>query len=286
MKVSSLAVFPIKGCRGIDLARASVGPYGLQGDREWQLVEGNGEFVTQRTQPRLATVQPALAEGGVLLRAEGMADLFVERPARADQTAKTYSGPVTVGDAGDAAARWFSDVLGADVRLVGIAPGYERATGIFATESNLGDVAPVLVISAASHRYLAERAKEPFGIDRWRANVVVDGDGVEPFVEDTWRAVRMGACDVSLVFPWPRCAVPQVDQVTGARHKEPAVVLKAHRWCTQVDSEDPMVQMIVPGNTLFGMAGAIEPEGATLAVGDDVEVLSTAPALLPFAPAG
>ena len=34
-------------------------------------------------------------------------------------------------------------------------------------------------------------------------------------------------------LPWPRCAVPQVDQVSGQRHKEPALALKAHRWCTE-----------------------------------------------------
>ena len=278
--VTSLAVFPVKGCGGIDLERATIGAYGLDGDREWQVVAGD-DFVTQRTHPRLATVRPALAEGGVRLSVDGMADLFVERPARADRQASTYSGPVPVGDAGDAAAAWFSELLGDDVRLVGIAPGYERATGLFATESNLGDVAPVLVVNEASHRYLADRAVEPFGLDRWRANVVVEAG--EPFVEDTWRTARIGETTLSLVYPWPRCAVPQVDQVTGQRHREPAVVLKAHRWCTSVDSDDPIATMMLPGSALFGMGAAIEPAGATIAVGDELEVLDTADALLPFA---
>jgi uncharacterized protein YcbX len=277
--VTSLAVFPIKGCGGIELERATLGTYGLVGDREWQVV-ADEEFVTQRTHPRLATVRPALAEGGVLLRADGMADLFVERPARADRRASTYSGPVQVGDAGDTAAAWFSDLLGDAVRLVGIAPGYERATGLFATESNLGDVAPVLLVNEASHRFLAERATEPFGLDRWRANIIVDAG--EPFVEDTWRAVRLGDATLTLVYPWPRCAVPQVDQVTGERHREPAIVLKRHRWCTSIDSEDAIATMMLPGSALFGMGAAIEPAGATITVGDGLDVLDTSDALLPF----
>ena len=278
--VTSLAVFPIKGCGGIPVERATLGAYGLAGDREWQVVAGE-DFVTQRTHPRLATVRPALAEGGVVLRAAGMADLFVERPARADRRASTYSGPVQVGDAGDAAAAWFSDLLADDVRVVGIAPGYERATGLFATESNLGDVAPVLVVNEASHRFLAERAVEPFGLDRWRANLVVDAG--QPFVEDTWRTARVGDATLRLVYPWPRCAVPQVDQVTGQRRREPAVVLKGHRWCTSVDSDDAIATMMLPGSALFGMGASLEPAGATIAVGDALEVLDTADALLPFA---
>ena len=283
MKVSSLAVFPIKGCRGIDLARATVGPYGLAGDREWQVVDRDMKPLTQRTHPRLTWIRPALAEGGIVLRADGMADLAVGRPAVADRYAFSLLEAVKLGDAGDDAARWCSDLLDDEVRLLAIAPGYERRYPFFATSSALGDAAPLLVACDASHDFLAARAKEPFGPDRWRVNVFVDD--AEPFVEDTWRTVRMGSCTVTLVYPWPRCAVPQVDQVTGDRRKEPAVVLKAHRWCTSIEG-DGFAQAFLPGNALFGMASSIEPIGAELAVGDDVEVLDTAPALLPFTPAG
>jgi len=279
MRITALHVHPIKGCHRIEVPSAVVTPYGFAGDREWQLVAADGTFVTQRTQPRLATVHPALAEGGVLLQAEGMPELFVERPARADRSTTTYSGPVQVGDAGDAAAAWFTRLLGEEVRLVGLAPGYVRATGMFATESNLGDVAPILVANDASHEFLAERAAEPFGIDRWRANVWISG--AEPWVEDTWRRLAIGDVTVTLVVPWPRCAVPQVDQDDGSRRREPAVVLKAHRWCSSLpDDASPVEKMMMLNQSLFGMGGAIEPAGAVVSVGDEVAVVETGPALL------
>jgi hypothetical protein len=254
--------------------------YGLEGHREWQVIDAAVDIVTERRVASLTQVRPVLSEGGIVLRADGRPDLAVARPAVADREHKHYTGVTAMGDAGDEAATWLSHVLGEPVRLVGIAPGYARHTGIFPTESNLGDAAPVLVVNEASHRYLAERAVEPFGLDRWRPNIVVDGVG--PFVEDTWRAVRIGTTRLTLVYPWPRCAVPQVDQITGERHREPALVLKAHRWCTELDTDDGIARAILPGNALFGMGAAIGPEGATIAVGDDVEVLEQAPALLPF----
>jgi len=228
----------------------------------------------------MVRIQPQIVEGGIVLTAEGRADLHVPTPTATNTTAKHYTGESPMADAGDEVAAWLTELLGEPLRMVGIAPGYVRDVGLFATESNLGDAAPVLVVNEASHRFLAERAVEPFGIDRWRGNIVVDHD--QAFVEDTWRTLRIGDVTVTLVYPWPRCAVPQVEQATGERMREPALVLKKHRWCTRVDTEDGIAKAILPGNALFGMGGAALPVGATISVGDEVEALDTAPALLPF----
>lgn len=279
VEITGLHLHPIKGCHRVDVERATISPYGLAGDREWQVARPDRTFLTQRTHPRLTQVHPELVAGGVVLRADGMDELEVARPAIADTTTTTYSGEVPVGDAGEEAAEWFSRFLGEPVRLVGIAPGYERRfEDVFTTETALGDLAPLLVVNRASHEFLLERAKEPFGAERWRANVVVDG--AEPWAEDTWRTLRVGAATVRCVMPWPRCAVPQVDQDTGARRKEPAVVLKAHRWCAELPDASPLEQMMLPGNALFGMAASIEPVGVEIAVGDVVEVLSTGEPLI------
>jgi uncharacterized protein YcbX len=285
VRVTAIHLHPIKGCRRVEVDRAVASPYGLAGDREWQVVhevvpEGQRAFLTQRLHPQLTRVRPGITDTGIVLRAERMPDLSVDRPLSADTTTAHYSGESLVGDGGDAAAAWLTEVVGARVRLVGIAPGYERdAFGLFRTHAAFGDLAPILVANDASHRFLAERAVEPFGAERWRANLWVDGD--EPWAEDTWRALRIGDATVALVLPWPRCAVPQVDQDDGTRHLEPALVLKQHRWCTWVpEGVHPIAAAMLPGNGLFGMSGAIEPAGASIAVGDEVVVVETAPALL------
>jgi uncharacterized protein YcbX len=278
VKVTALHLHPIKGCHRIEVDRAEIGPYGLVGDREWQVVGADGAFLTQRTHPRLALVRPELVDGGVRLRAEGMPDLDVATPGAVDTTTTTYTGDVPVGDAGDDAAAWFARHLGDPVRLVGIAPGYERTFELFDQQLALGDAAPVLLVNRASYDFLATRASEPFPIERFRANIVVDFH--EAWAEDTWKTLRVGDAKVRCVAPWPRCAVPQVDQETGERHKEPAIVLKAHRWCAAAPDAEPLTKLMIEGNSLFGMACAAEPAGGTIRVGDSVMVLATQPRLM------
>ena len=71
---------------------------------------------------------------------------------------------------------------------------------------------------------------------------------------------------------WPRCAIPQVDQLDGSRHKEPAKVLRRHRWCSDARLAPEALRPLLEGNALFGIGCSIEPAGATLAVGDEVQV--------------
>jgi uncharacterized protein YcbX len=280
VKVTALHLHPIKGCHRIEVDEATVTPYGLAGDREWQLVDADGAFVTQRKHPQLARVQPTIVDGGIRVSTAGMADLDVATPAAVDTTAPTYSGDVAVGDAGDAAATWFSDVLGEPVRLVGIAPGYDRAFQFAEGSTNLSDLAPILLVNRASYDFLAARAVEPFPIERFRGNVIVDH--FEAWAEETWKTLRVGDAKVRCVLPWPRCAVPQVDQETGERHKEPALVLKEHRWCEPAPDQEGLVKLMLAGNALFGMASSIEPAGTTIRVGDSVMILANQPRLVPL----
>jgi uncharacterized protein YcbX len=261
--LTALFLHPIKSCGRVEVERATIGPYGLVGDREWQLVAADGTFVTQRKHPQLATVRPTLGAGGIVV--DGLA---IAAPAAADVSAPTYTGDVVAGDAGDDAADWFMRFLGE--------PGFPPLFGD--DQMGFSDGAQLLVVNEASHRFLADRAVEPFGIERWRANIVVDG--ADPWVEDTWRSIRVGTTDVRLRHPWPRCVVPQVDQDTGDRHREPALVLKKHRWCAELPTATPILQTILCGNALFGMTASASAVGTVITVGDEVEVLATDEALL------
>ena len=84
------------------------------------------------------------------------------------------------------------------------------------------------------------------------------------------------------MLPWPRCAIPQVDQDTADRHTEPAKVLRRHRWCTDAPTLTGRFREIIQGNGLFGIGCSIEPAGATIRIGDDVRVTTTAAAVLPM----
>src|SRR5579863_915012 len=52
--LASVHIYPLKGCRAVDLDEAVVEPWGLAGDRRWLLVDADCQFMTQRKYPALA----------------------------------------------------------------------------------------------------------------------------------------------------------------------------------------------------------------------------------------
>ncbi len=273
--VSAIHLHPIKSCRRIEVQQATVSPTGLEGDREWQVAAGLTP-VTQRQKAVLATVLPEPIDGGLRLSAPGRPTIEVARPTANDSVTGSLIGvKVKVGDAGDEAAAWFSALLGDEVRLVARTPDSElripEPLDLFGQTIAFGDVAPVLVANTASLRWLQDRAVEPFGMDRFRPNLVVDADA--PFDEDTWARFRLGGAELAYGLIWPRCAIPQVDQDTGQRGREPAVVLKAHRWFTgPLDGVAEGWHPIVANKAMFGIGCAIGPVGTVVNVGDELTV--------------
>ncbi|MGF1599549.1 MAG: MOSC domain-containing protein [Acidimicrobiales bacterium] len=280
--VQAIQIHPIKSCHRIEVTSATVSATGLAGDREWQVSAGKAP-VTQRQKTLLATVVPTPIDGGLRLTAPGRPTLEVARPTANDAVTGSLIGvQVEVGDAGDEAARWFSDLVGDDVRLHAMTErsrlDLPEALDVFGQPIAFGDVAPVLVTNTASCDWLAARAVEPFGMERFRPNLVVATD--EPWAEDTWRRFSLGDAQLVHGMAWPRCTIPQVDQETGERHREPARVLKAHRWCTEAPGLGDVLRSIVEKKGLFGIGCSIGPIGTVVTVGDRLEVHETAPPLI------
>jgi uncharacterized protein YcbX len=271
--LTAIHVYPVKSCGAVSLDRSEISRTGLQGDRLFQVVGTDGNPVTQRQHPELATVRPTFTNDGLALEADGRSQLDVAMPTANDTTANSLLGvPVPAGDAGDDAAAWFTDLLGDPVRLVAMTEHSEYRLPVPGIDMMLSwaDACSVLVANSASLAWLNERSSEPFGMDRFRPNLTVDADGA--WVEDTWRDFSIGAARFRLGIAWPRCTIPQVDQVDGSRHKEPAKVLKHYRWCSDASAVDEALRPLVEGNTLFGIGCSVEPDGALISVGDEIRV--------------
>ncbi len=282
MTVRSLHLYPVKGCRGVDVDRLHLDGIGPAGDRRWQVVDTERSPVTQRTKPALATIEVEPTAEGLRLSAAGHGSIEVRQPgaggdAEQIEVAAKVAAGVTVGDAGDEATAWLAGVLGTPSRLVAMID----ATDIRFPDSfdpwgqgvSFVDAAPIVIANQASLDWLTDRAAEPFGMDRFRANVVVGG--AEPWVEDTWQTGTVGQTEFRAELPWPRCAVPQVDQETGDRMREPALVLRANRWCDAAPTVPKAFRGAIEGNALFAIGCAIGPAGAAISVGDELTVTST-----------
>lgn len=237
IKIDSLFVYPVKSCAGIELKRARVTSRGLQYDREWMVVTPRGRFLTQREVPSLALVQTALRDDALQLTAPGLPRLSVPltRKLRAEPAEVTvWSDTVLATDEGDAAASWFGEHLGRDVRLVRFDPSRQRPTDPEWSQGLPGFAAfadgyPLLVVSRASLDDLNSRLPAPLPMDRFRPNAVLAG--CAPYAEDSIASLAADAVKLRLVKPCLRCSIPTVDQATGqSQGDEPLRTLKSYRW--------------------------------------------------------
>jgi uncharacterized protein len=268
VEVVSLHCYPVKSCRVLDLAEAGVASAGLTHDREWMLVDGDGGFITQRTHPQLARLVPALEPGSLVLRREGRRELRLPLAASGPRRrVKVWDHVTFAFDAGDSAAAWCSEAIGAEVRLVRADPQSERrAHPQYAGESHaplrFPDGYPILLISEESLAALNARLDRPLPMNRFRPNIVIRGAG--PHAEDSIRELVAGELVLKPVKPCTRCRITKTDQASGAvsDDDEPLRTLKTYRW-------NRTLHGIAFGQNCV-VAGGV---GAMLRVGDRLSVV-------------
>jgi uncharacterized protein YcbX len=262
--VVELVTYPVKGCAGIRLTAARVGEAGLEHDRAFMVVDASGTFRSQRRDPRLALIRPAIGAGGdrLTLRAPGTDPVHIDVDVRSARCGVELFGTPYKGiDQGPEAAAWLSDVLGAPSRLVRVPPEHDRVTG-GRTPGRAGyaDSGAVHLLSRASldelNRRLAGAGHPALPISRFRPNIVIDGpEG--PHAEDGARDLVIGGAGLAFAKLAVRCVVTTVDQDTGAKAgPEPLRTLAAYR-------------RVAEGGVAFGTKVSVVRPG-TIAVGDEV----------------
>ncbi|WP_139280019.1 MOSC domain-containing protein, partial [Rhodococcoides yunnanense] len=174
--VSELVCYPVKGCAGTSLRSALVTARGLEHDREFMIVDGEGAFRSQRSDPVLAVIEPSI-DGDLTLSHADFGSVTVavdsESPAR-DVT--MFRRPFRGIDQGDDAATWLTAVIGEPSRLVRVPPDLDRITdGIVPGTAGFADSSAVHILSHASLNELNARLERPLPMDRFRPNIVVAG---------------------------------------------------------------------------------------------------------------
>ena len=207
-RVEALWIYPIKSCAGVSVQAAPLTETGLAWDRTWMVVNAQGRMVTQRDLPRMALIQPVLAEASALdlasphdwlLRAPGMADLaFAPIASFSNEVPDMLPAPVSVQvwqdtvpafDQGPAVGDWLTTFLGwglGPLRLVQFDLRHRRLSSNTWTQgvpavNQFSDGFPVLVASTASleelNKRLARQGEPAVDMRRFRPNVVL-GDSV------------------------------------------------------------------------------------------------------------
>ncbi|MFF4259673.1 MOSC domain-containing protein [Streptomyces sp. NPDC001663] len=239
--VVELTYYPIKGCAGVTTGEAFLTPAGLAHDRSFMVVSEEGVFRSQRRDPRLALIRPAIDSDGERLTLHAPHTEPLELPVDASGARRPVDlfGTAYQGiDQGDTAAEWLSDVLRARSRLVRVPPEHDRVTdGRTPGTSGYADSCALHLISRSTldllNRKLAERGTAPLPMNRFRPNIVIDG-WLDPHTEDRVHGLRIGTTELGYAKLAIRCAVTLVEQESGGRAgPEPLRTLAGYRRAAQ-----------------------------------------------------
>jgi hypothetical protein len=269
MYVTGLFHYPVKSLRGCEVLSLSLGARGPLHDRAFMLVDEAGRFVTQRTEPRLATYAVTVTHSALHVTAPDGATLELPLEAGGPTRSVTiWKDTVLAVDCHDTAAHWFSSRLGRSLRLVRMPDSTQRTLDPTFSPSpdahtGFADAYPVLLTNTASLDAFNSGRALPLGMERFRPNVVVAS--AEPWSEDEWKTVQVGDVVFDLVKPCSRCVVITTDQRTGQRPdgSAPLTDLAATRT-------------LQPFGAIFGQ-NAVHRSLGTLRVGDPVTVLERQP---------
>lgn len=259
--LAGLFIYPVKSAAGIAVASAALGPFGLEHDREWLIVDANGRFVTQREDARLALLATAMTDGLLKLsnpRGAGPALPLDHEGAPCE--VQVWRSVCAAFDAGDEAAAFLSDWLGRPLRLVRFDQRRKRLSNHDWTDgrdvpNRFSDGYPLLVLSEGSIADLSARVGQALPVQRFRPNLLLGG--LAPYAEDSLTGISLGDARIRLTKACTRCVITTIDHRRGERTgEEPLATLKKYR-------RDAGLRGVTFGRNAYAVAG----EGARLTVG-------------------
>jgi hypothetical protein len=254
MRVTALAVYPLKGASAVPLGELELDAMGPTGDRRFCLARPGGRAYTQRDDASLARLRAAAKTGGLSLEFDGesfevSAEEFTHE-GRIRVWSRETAVRIAAGEVNAALARWF----GTPLQLARLDRPVQREGAALA----FGDAAALLVTNAASLDALNAALAAPLPMDRFRPNIVVVGAAA--YAEDGWGRLRVGDALLSPVHPCGRCEVTTIDQAFGAVLGDEPL-----RTLSRLRMQD--------GEAVFGVRYSVQRPGC-VRVGDPVEALA------------
>ncbi|MAL98348.1 MAG: MOSC domain-containing protein [Alteromonadaceae bacterium] len=266
LQISGLYQYPVKSLAGIAVDEIRLDDFGPAHDRRWMVVDKEGVFVTQRSEPRLALIRPNQTSAGLVSLQIPDTESVALTASGELQSVSVWGDRVTGLRAANGASDLLSRWLGREVYLVYMPESSVRPVDpdYVAGDRRVGfaDGFPFLIVNEASLAQVNEWSGQAWEILRFRPGLVIRG--AEPFAEDQWQWLRVGDAVLECVKPCSRCIVTTIDPATGEPHpeREPLRTLGRHRRTSS--------------GVIFGQ-NAVHWRGARISVGEQVEILDGCP---------
>ncbi len=259
--IQDIFIYPIKSLGGIRLTEAKVEERGFQFDRRWMLVDPKGVFLTQRTHPQMALLQVELGETGLIVfdKRNPKDKLQIPYNQFSDQEIEVeiWDDKVLATIVDPGLDNWFSEKLGMSCHLVIMPESTQRkVSSKYAVNDesvSFADGMPYLILGQKSLNDLNSRLENPVPMNRFRPNIVFTGG--QPYAEDSWKKIKIGAVEFQVVKPCARCVLTTIDQETGFQGKEPLKTLAGYRTI---------------GNKVYFAQNMVALETGTIRIGDQI----------------
>ncbi len=233
MQIQSLHIYPIKSLGGILLQSSTLLGRGLEFDRRWMLVDSNGIFITQRTNPKLVLLSPQILKNELsvysTITGERLAIPILATGESVEVT--VWEDAVQAIEVSKEASSWFSGQLNMPVRLVYMPQSTSRFIDKAYAHNlevvSFADAYPLLLTNEASLDDLNTRLKSKVDMLRFRPNIVVNGNF--PFEEDNWSVLHIGNTKIEVVKQCARCVVVNINPNNAAKEKEVLQTLATYR---------------------------------------------------------
>ena len=274
--ISQMFIYPVKSCAGIEVSEAIIRPTGLSHDREWLIVDQDGQFVTQRQIPHMVWITPRLTDDALFLSAPELPEIGIPLSHTGTRRQVTVWRDTLHGDdMGDEVAQWldtFLDVPGKHYRLIRFSPNSSRIsakewTGELVAPNMFSDGFALLVVTQRAldvfNERLMERGVDPVDMLRFRPNLVLEG--LEAHAEDELAELLLhtasGLIGLKLVKPCGRCPIPNIDPYTATSSPEVMETLADYRRLSRMHDA-----------ICFGMNAIVQSgSGRTVHVGQPFE---------------
>jgi uncharacterized protein YcbX len=231
-RLEEINIYPIKSLGKISLKESTALIRGFRFDRRMMLTDGEGQFLSQRRIPEMATFKLSLNDEGFIVQ-HNNENIHIPFNLKAETFRKVtvWGDQIIAPEAEKEYSRWFSDHLNQECYLVFMDDDSKRPVdhdyAVYNEQVSYADGFPYLIIGTGSLEDLNQKLEIPVPMDRFRPNIVLSTD--VPFVEDDLETFQMGEAIFKRVKPCSRCMITTIDQSTGIRSKEPLKTLSAFR---------------------------------------------------------
>ena len=225
--IKEVALYPIKSCGGMKVKTWPVCEKGFLYDRVWAIRDSRNVVLRQTIDKNLYKIQPFIdLESGVMqISYPGMKQVSFKINVNEENCKlikiRVYGVRLQATSSSAEVNDWLSEALGYKVELAQIvssryAVDLPKQAEACKIPLQMQSKAHVLLVSQQSSELVLKQTREFVNsydesvvelIGRMRANLVVEGKGLEPFVEHLWRRMSVNGIVLHFVCDCARCEV-------------------------------------------------------------------------------